>query len=238
MMAEKENFYWWHIGRRAILNSILKRCLLKKDNFILDVGCGGGGNILFLKNFGSVSGIDASVDAINFCKNKGFENLIMGTAENIPCPNSFFDLVTAFDVLEHLEDDLIVLKEMKRIIKPGGLMMITVPAFPFLWSPHDNYLGHRRRYRKAALLDQFVQSGLDIIESSYFIIPTVPMIILRRFLEKFFKSKVKAHSFDIILPKWLNSIMIGWLKIETLFLKIFPVPLGSSLYVIAKKSNY
>src|SRR3990167_2263860 len=89
MMAERENFYWWHIGRRAILNSILERRLLKKENLILDVGCGGGGNILFLKNFGLVVGIDASVDAINFCKNKGFKDLIVGTAENIPYSNEF-----------------------------------------------------------------------------------------------------------------------------------------------------
>ena len=237
MMAERENFYWWHIGRRAILNSILKRYLRSNNNSILDVGCGGGGNILFLKKFGSVAGIDPSVDAINFCNNKGFKDLIIGTAGEIPYPNEFFDLATAFDILEHLEDDSVALREMKRIIKPGGLIMVTIPALPFLWSPHDDYLGHKRRYRKRELKEKFRAFGLDVLESSYFIIPTVPVIILRRFLEKVFQSNNQPHSFDITLPKWLNAIMIGWLKIERLCLKISPIPIGSSLYVIAKKSN-
>lgn len=235
-MAKKEGFYWWHVGRRAILNSILKRHLIKKDNLILDVGCGGGGNILFLSNFGSVTGLDASIDAINFCKNKGFKNLILGTAENTSCLGNSFDVVTAFDVLEHLEDDYAALKEMKRITKIGGLIMVTVPALPFLWNPQDDYLTHKRRYKKRLLMEKFATLELDILEASYFIIPTIPAIILRRFLEKVFKPDSQPHSFDIIWPKWLNYILICWLKIEGLLLKILPAPFGSSLYVIAKKS--
>lgn len=235
-LARRENFYWWNIGRRLILNSVLKRHNKAKGGLILDVGCGSGGNILFLKNFGEVVGLDASDKALSFCKNKGFRELVLEDVQNnISYPDNYFNLVSAFDVLEHLPDDIGALEEMSRVCSPGGLIFITVPAWPFLWSPHDEYLGHQRRYTKKKLKEDFVSLGLNVLETSYFVMPAIPFIVTRRYIEKISKKNAQPHSFDMILPSWLNSILIGWLKLERLLLNLFPLAFGSSLYVIARK---
>lgn len=236
LMAARENFYWWHIGRRKILESALGRYLPRSGNKILDVGCGGGGNILFLNKFGSVVGLDPAEEALVFCKDQGFKDLKLGLAEEIPYNDESFDLVTAFDVLEHLPDDGVALKEMTRVSKK--LIMVTVPAMPFLWSAHDVYLGHRRRYRKKDLVKKFEQASLKIMEASYFITPTAPMIILRRTLERVLRRHNTPHSFDIILPGWLNGALVLFLNLEKQWLKLLPLPWGSSLYIIAQKNNH
>lgn len=235
LMAARENFYWWHIGRRKILESVLGRYLPRSNNQILDVGCGGGGNILFLKKYGEVIGLDPSPDALAFCENKGFKELALSGIAATPYVDNFFDLVTAFDVLEHLPDDIAALKEMVRVSK--GLVMITVPAWPFLWSAHDFYLGHRRRYRKSELINKFKRAGLEVLESSYFITPAVPAVMVRRFLEKVFHLNSQPHSFDIILPRLINNILIIFLRLEKYWLRLSPLPWGSSLYIIAKKDR-
>lgn len=232
-MAEKENFHWWFVGKRAILNSVLKRYLNGVDNLILDVGCGSGGNILFLKDFGSVVGIDPAKEALDFCRERGFKELVLGRAESISYPDNHFDLVTAFDVLEHLEQDITALEEMKRVSR--GLVMVSVPAMPFLWNAQDEYLGHRRRYRKKDLIKKLEQVGLKVLESSYFVIPSVPAIIIRRFFEKIFLPNQRPHNFDFILPGPINSIFTAWLKLESLFLRSVPIMFGSSLYIITTK---
>lgn len=235
-LASREYFYWWNIGRRLILRSVLGRHIKTNRSLILDVGCGSGGNILFLKNFGPVVGLDASDTALSFCRDKGFQELVLGDAQkNISYSNNHFNVVSAFDVLEHLPDDLGALKEMSRVCSPGGLVFVTVPALPFLWGPHDEYLGHQRRYTKKKLKKDFTRLGLDVLEASYFVMPAIPFIVTRRYLEKISKKNTQSHSFDVILPFWLNSTLIGWLKVERFLLNLFPLAFGSSLYVIARK---
>lgn len=235
-MSQKENFYWWFLGRRYILSSILERYIKKeKSKNILDVGCGSGGNINFLSEFGLVTGLDPSSQAIGLAKDKGFKELIIGEIENADFKNESFDLVTAFDVLEHLDKDALVIKEMARISK--NLVMVSVPAFSFLWNPQDKYLDHKRRYTKKTLVTLFESAGLKVLESSYFVMSAVPAILLRRFIENIFHSKSKSHTFDIILPSPLNYFFVLLLKIESLLLKFFSLPFGSSVYLIAKKDN-
>lgn len=217
------------------MESVLGRYLPRSNNQILDVGCGGGGNILFLKKYGEVIGLDPSPDALAFCGNRGFKELVLSGIEKTSYGDNSFDLVTAFDVLEHLDDDVSAIREMGRISKK--LVMVSVPALPFLWNLQDEYLGHRRRYRKNDLINKFEKAGLDILESSYFITPAVPAIIARRFLEKILGKDKNPHSFNIVLPGFLDALLVCFLRLESMALRFIPLPLGSSLYVIAKNGR-
>jgi SAM-dependent methyltransferase len=237
IMAEKEAFHWWFVSRRHFFGGILKRYLRPRESrqSILDIGCGTGGNLPLLSRFGPVTGLDISDEALRFCQNKGFQKLIKGSAEQMPFPDNSFDLAGCFDVLEHLDNDSAAIGEIQRLLRPGGLALIAVPAFQCLWCPQDEYLHHRRRYSKKELIKKLKSVGLKILASDYFIIPTVPVIILVRFMERLLSRGRRPHSYDFILPRPINAFMIFLMRLEELWRRFLPLPLGSSLYVLVQK---
>ncbi len=226
------NFYWWHIGRKKILECILKK-YCHVDSRILDFGCGPGGNIDLLKKFGKVWGVDFSLEALNFAKNKPFEELRRNEPENIPFKDSEFDLVTAFDVLEHTENDLAIIKEINRVLKDDGFILLTVPAHTWLWSGHDMAMEHKRRYSKKDLLEKLKKGGFVIKKQTHFVFPGIFYI----FYCKILKTKPKkGETLDITLPKFLNRILILWLVLEAKIIKMISIPFGTSFVVLAQKN--
>src|SRR5436190_14856243 len=161
IMRRVEETHWWFAGRRRIIKSFLGRlcCEITSGNGgrnsvnILDVGCGTGANLEMLSEFGEAEGVDISGEALTFCRERGLENVKQGEAEALPFEDSSFDLVTGLDVVEHLDDDHEGLKEMRRVLRPGGHVLVFVPAFMFLWGVQDDISHHRRRYT----LDQLKQ---------------------------------------------------------------------------------
>ena len=152
IMNDVEDKHWWFVGRRAILESFLARTVesIRQPNStvrILDVGCGTGANLEMLKQYGESEGVDVSDDALEFCRKKGLK-VHKGLAEELPFPDETFDLVTALDVVEHLDDDIAGLKEMLRVLKTGGKTLIFVPAFMWLWGVQDDISNHRIRYTR------------------------------------------------------------------------------------------
>src|SRR3989344_9458524 len=147
-MAEMENYYWWHIGRKSILQRQLTALNLPPKSRILNVGCGTGGTVDILNKFGNVVNIDTSEAAIKFSADRGIGNLVKVEGINLPFDNSYFDLVVGLDVLEHISDDKNALAEWQRVLKEGGYLLLTVPAYQWLWSKHDESLHHYRRYNK------------------------------------------------------------------------------------------
>src|ERR1044072_4730710 len=151
IMYEVEGTHWWFAGRRRIIRSFVEeicRSFDFKDRAprILDVGCGTGANLELLGEFGEAEGVDVSVDALAFCRARGLQNVRQGAAEKLPYEDGAFDLVTALDVVEHLDDDGAVLSEMRRVLRVGGRALLFVPAFMFLWGVQDDVSNHRRRY--------------------------------------------------------------------------------------------
>ena len=140
-----EDKHWWHISKRRIVRNLIKKYNHLDNPRILDIGCGTGKNMEELQSLGPVFGLDSSIEALKYCKKRGLNNLIEGTAEKTSLKSSFFDVVTLLDVLEHTDDNK-TLKEMNRIIKKDGIIIITVPAFGWLWSTWDEVLHHKRRY--------------------------------------------------------------------------------------------
>jgi ubiquinone/menaquinone biosynthesis C-methylase UbiE len=144
---EFEDKNWWFVSRRRILLSLLKKYLppSKSDRKILDAGCGTGINLSMLSQFGKVLGIDSSEEAIHFCNQRGEEKVQLAKVENLPFDKNEFDFITALDVLEHIQDDDKAIRELARVCKPQGMVLITVPVHPSLWGEHDEVNQHIRR---------------------------------------------------------------------------------------------
>ncbi len=138
ILYQVEESHWWHVGRRRILESFVEEIVAGMDlrgrrPRILDVGCGTGANLEMLQKFGEAEGVDISEDALAFCRERGLPRVRQGAAESLPFEDATFDLVTALDVVEHLDDDTAGLREIRRVLRREGRALLFVPAFMFLW---------------------------------------------------------------------------------------------------------
>jgi SAM-dependent methyltransferase len=149
-MVAADERHWWYRGRRRVLRSVLDRLSLPGDARILDAGCGSGRTLDELEGYGRVCGIDVSVRAIGATRGRGHPAWL-SAVERTPFTGGIFDLVTCLDVLEHTPDDRLTLRELLRVTRPGGRLVVTVPAYPRLWSAHDEVNQHYRRYTRRSL---------------------------------------------------------------------------------------
>ena len=236
-LMQREKAYFWNVGRREILRAALLRNLdKKKDLDIIDIGCGTGGNMLLLNDFGKVSGLDFSEEALKFASKNNFESLTLGDATKLLFENESFDLATALDVLEHIPNDILAIQEAFRVLKSGGLFLITVPSYPWLWSQHDKVLHHVRRYYKNDLVKKLTQAGFLIEESSHFVMLAVFVNSIRKIKDKIFGSaKQGSHSYDIVFGGIINYILLSVLRLEKFIMRFIGVPFGTSLLIVAKK---
>src|SRR5438270_1622169 len=165
IMYEVEEKHWWFYGRRKIIESFVEkicRGIAKHPPRILDVGCGTGANLQMLSQFGVAEGVDVSAEALEFCRARGLSKVKKGAAETLPFEDASFDLVTGLDVVEHLDDDIAGLAEMRRVLRPDGRALLFVPAFMFLWGVQDDISHHRRRYTIPELKKRLRESGLTV----------------------------------------------------------------------------
>ena len=237
-MYNLESFYWWFVARRKLLDSMVGTLTLDFDDAtILDVGCGTGINFSILSRYGTAVSTDSAQDALSFSKERGVDKLVRSRVESLPFANESFDLITALDVLEHIDDDLSALIELRRIMKNDGTIFITVPAYGFLWSEHDEALHHRRRYAASELRNKLTRCGFRVQRISYYISTLFFPILMARFLQSIFKKSVEPSTSHILLPNWLNSFLVFILDIERLVLKWINFPFGVSLLCIARKEE-
>jgi SAM-dependent methyltransferase len=167
---EVEDHHWWFVGRRAIVGRLMEQELVTSSGSaathrILDIGCGTGGMLPLLSRFGRVTGIDSEPLALDYCRRRGFTDVALqeGFAASAP-----FEVVTLFDVLEHVPDEAGFLNWIQGLLAPGGHLIVTVPAFPSLWSRHDELNHHCRRYRSASLRAALTRAGFHIARMTYF----------------------------------------------------------------------
>ena len=160
-MFEQEKTYWWHRAKRYTVQNILAAASHSRQLMLLDIGCGTGQLMEELKKFGTVYGVDISRDALSFCKKRGLTNLSQATLgkTKLPFKDKTFDAVFCLDVLEHIDEWEKSLLELKRVLKPQGFLIVTVPAYQFFFSYWDKMLGHKRRYTKQLLIQQTAQAG-------------------------------------------------------------------------------
>src|SRR6266478_204705 len=235
-MYKLESFYWWFVARRRLLDSFVSVIAHEfKRPTILDVGCGTGINFSVLGKHGLTFSSDASEEALRFSKSRGIDGLVRSHIGSLPFMASTFDIVTALDVLEHVDDDLCALDELLRVTSEGGMLVITVPAYGFLWSEHDEALHHRRRYAASELRNKLTNAGFEVQRISYYITFLFFPILFMRFVQSVSKKSVHAKTSHVLLPKWLNSLLIAILGFERVLLRWMNFPFGVSIVCLARK---
>jgi len=238
IMDEVEGSHWWFVGRRAILESFLTSICSRLTTHdsrlrILDVGCGTGANIQMLSQYGEAEGVDVSDDALEFCRRKGLKAQ-KGLAETLPYENETFDLTTALDVVEHLDDDIAGLKEMYRVTKRGGYSLIFVPAFMWLWGVQDDISNHRIRYTKTQIVERLKTAGYTIERATYANWTFFAPILAGRAIMRV--TGIKPESENNITISGLNGIFGKLFGSERFWLRNFNFPFGVSIVVVAKKN--
>jgi SAM-dependent methyltransferase len=165
---ELEDEHWWFKGRRAVIWALLSGANAGSGLRVLDAGCGTGRNLVEFGVLGSARGVDASADALEYCRRRGFDDVVLSGLDSLPFHSESFDLVLVTDVLEHLPDDGAALRELRRVTAPGGHLLATVPAYRWLWSEHDDAHHHLRRYTLRRLTEVVRDSGWEPVRRSYF----------------------------------------------------------------------
>jgi len=233
-MYKSEETHWWHRAKRRFVENLIKMYVQKKDLSLLDVGCGTGKNMEEFSRFGEVWGVDISDEALLFCKKRNLLKVKRGEAEHLPFEEKSFDVVSALDVLEHV-DDVRSIREIKRVLKDDGYVIITVPAFGWLWSKWDEILHHKRRYTRKHLEDILALEGFSIKRNTYihsFLV--VPSLIIRTL--KQLKSKTYTSDFQIN-NNLTNTILSFISELEQKWINRYDMPFGTSVLCIAQKNQ-
>lgn len=235
-MFELESHYWWFVARRRLVRRFIHEIVNGSKTWtIVDVGCGTGINQTELASFGKWLGVDSNWAALSLSKTRGVEELAQTEIEKLAIASESVDLVVALDVLEHVEDDMAAIRELLRILKPNGKLLITVPAYQFLWSEHDEALHHKRRYLASSVRKKLTRAGFEVERISYFITALFLPILLVRFWQTVFKKSVYPKTSHIILPGWLNRSIVGLLGFESFLLRKINFPFGVSIICQAGK---
>ena len=237
VMAREEGRHWWFRGRRRILESFVAALTEPAAPHgswrILDVGCGTGGNLAMLERFGAVDGVDASAAAVAHCRVRGVTRVTQARAEALPYADGSYDLVTALDVVEHLDDDVSALQEMHRVLRPGGSVLVFVPAFTWLWGPQDDVSEHRRRYTRPQIVERLRQAGFDVQRATYANVTFLLPILVGRTLMRI--TGVRPATENDLTPSVLNG-PLGWiLGAERFWLARANLPFGVSLICVARR---
>lgn len=228
--------YWWLGGKYDIVADLINRHSkpVIGTRELLDVGCGPGNLISYLKPLGNVTGSDFSEDAIRLAEGKGYKKLVFAKAEALPFPEAFFDTVVALDIIEHTPDDAVTIKELNRVLKPGGELVISLPAYMMLWGHHDDMYGHYRRYTRSEIVKKLEKGGFEIVQVSY-IEPLflLPLLIIRNL------KKVRGVQKDdfVHLPPFVNTILRHFIGAERFILRFMSFPFGVSILGVVRKKQ-
>ena len=229
-----ERTHWWFSGRRRLLKFLLSYLSIQRDSMVIDVGCGVGSNLPLLKSMGfKVVGIDSECYSLSFAKNLSGTLLINGDVLKLPVKSNSIELVIATDILEHLDDDSMGIKEIHRTLRREGKVILTVPAFKSLWGIQDVVGMHKRRYSKNEFLRKIEREGFIVLKSSYFnFFLFFPIFLGRRLIRLL---GVKIESENKINSPLINFFLKTLFSIEPYILKYFSFPFGVSVFCIARK---
>ena len=195
-MRSLEENNWWYVGRRDLVLSFIAQIrngFFRGPLRILDAGCGTGINLKHLQGYGYAEGLDISKEALRISSERGLSSLTCGSIDRLPYKGSVFDIILALDVLEHMEDDLSAIKELFRVLRPDGFLIITVPAFQFLWTNHDLAVHHKRRYVLSELLSALQLGGFKIEKATYWNFFLFPPVAMMRLIKSFAQSGGEAN---------------------------------------------
>ena len=234
ILYQVEDTHWWYVGRRRIIQSLVEKISTKlKTQRILDVGCGTGANLKMLAAYGKAEGVDISPQAVDFCHERGLDSVKLGAIEQLPYESDSFELVTALDVIEHLDDDISGLREMRRVLRRDGRLLVFVPAFMFLWGVQDDVSNHRRRYTLPSLLKAIEEAGFSVEWSSYANISFfLPVLVVRSVMRWLGLRADTEYGINISL---MNGPFSSLFAAERFVFKHGRLPFGVSAVCIARR---
>jgi SAM-dependent methyltransferase len=241
-MYRFEDTYWWFVARRRLIVSLLERYSPQNGKLrLLDIGCGTGAMLDMLAPFGSVVGADFAPEALAFCRERGDYPLSRADVRRLPFAAASFDAVTAMDVIEHIDDDKAASSEIFRVLRPGGRLFVTVPAYGFLWSEHDEALHHYRRYTAPHLKDLFQRVGFTVPKLSYTISSLFPPIAAYRFISNFLPKRhvngeKKANLVQV--SERVNAGLLALCDWETRLVRQGTLPFGVTVVCVAEKPSH
>ncbi|TSC67989.1 MAG: type 11 methyltransferase [Parcubacteria group bacterium Gr01-1014_72] len=240
-IAAIERNNWWYKARRDVISSLLKS--FNKDGSttgkrVLSVGCGVGGEIVFLKKYGEVFGIDSNKTAIDFCVTAGLSKEVRcADAEHLPFSDNSFDTLFVLDVMEHVNNDDAAMKEIYRVLKIGGTLVLTVPAFQVLWTRSDERSHHHRRYTKRQVVSMVRKNNFIILKASYFnTLLFVPIAMIKLLTRVYEPKKMVGKEVNTPIP-FVNALLYRIFRLEATLLKWVNFPFGISVIAIGVKNN-
>lgn len=236
---EVEKFHWWWAGRQELIKDLL---VPEKPRNILDIGCGTGETLTFMKKVfpkSKLQGIDYLPEAVKYTKSRG-HSARRADALHLPFADASFDAVLLLDVIEHIKDDSGVIKEAKRVLKPGGVIILTAPALQFIWSAHDEGQGHERRYTRHMLLRLAAKNKMAVPFISYFNFFLSPIVIAIRLFSRLpVFSRLGQYdsrlNYQLAHQKLVNSLLKFIFISEIKMLKLIRYPIGISIAVKMQK---
>ncbi len=234
MMLDVDEKHWWYRGRRRVIRAELDRLPLPTAAQILDAGCGSGRTLEELVRYGEVSGLELNADAAAVARGRGLGEVEIGRLEELPWQTDSFDLITCLDVIEHVQDDRVALRELRRVSKPGGWLVATVPAYQALWSSHDTANHHYRRYGRTTVRSAVEDAGWSLRRMTSFNSILFPAAAAVRLAQRARRQNGDEPEFDLHLgPEWLNRALERPLRLEASWLaRGRTLPAGLSLLVV------
>jgi SAM-dependent methyltransferase len=234
--AAIEADHWWYVGRRLLFSDIIKAFGLPESADVLDVGTSAGTNLRMLQGLGfaRVIGVDQSHEAIRFCAEKGLGEVQLGDVCALPFSDGRFDLILATDIVEHVEDDLSALRELRRVLRPRQHLLLTVPAFSLLWGLEDDVSHHKRRYRLPELLEKLHRADLTPVQHFYFNYLLFVPILATRYLMRILNIKVATEG--ELNTEWLNRMLMLLFRLDVRTAARVRPPVGVSALVVATRN--
>lgn len=236
-MFELEDHYWWFVGRRRValrlLEDALKNTSDASQSQVLDLGCGTGVVCRDMSSWAQPIGLDMSPLALSFSVKRGLKHLIQADGVALPLASDSVEGVIGLDIYEHIEDHVAAFRETYRVLKPGGVLVLSVPAFKSLWSQHDIALMHFRRYRRPEIGTLLEEAGFQVEKLSYSVFFLFPIVVIWRIVEKFKRGPAEASLVPV--PEWANRALIALQDLEARIIARGRLPWGSSVIAVARK---
>ena len=239
---ELERTHWWFRGRRAVFSALLRASLPPGPRRrVLDLGCGYGGMLECLAPHGDVVGVDLTPESLVHLRDRGFAGAVAGSAYALPFPDATFDLVALFDTLEHCDDDDAVARECARCLRPGGLAIVTGPAYPFLYAQNDRVAHHCRRYTRRTLRAVLEGAGLEVFRATYvnaLLFPLIlPAVLALKLKERLLPGDPTSTNLSVGTPRPINAVLAGIFRAERWLVPRLSFPAGHSLALLARKGK-
>jgi SAM-dependent methyltransferase len=238
-MFEVEDRHWWYVGNHEIFLDLLKRSRILADGIqVLDAGCGTGKWLEILKSTRDIAetGIDYQPLALELAGTRGKLNLMAGDVNQKMFPEASFDLITCFDVIcnRNVDDDTAI-RNFRDSLKPGGHLLLTVPAYRMLLSRHDEMVHQNKRYTRKQLRRLMERHGLEVVKLTYGVSLLFPFALIKRLADKMFRSHATEHN-EVEMPiGFVNQCFLLAMRTEKFLLKQFSLPFGLSVMVLARK---